>query len=112
MVVPATTNSKILIEKMLYLFDEFYQPGRKVRLIGVKFTNLSEGNYQINMFEDREKDILLYKAIDEMKVKHGKGKLILAQNLGTGNVKRNDPRADLNKEVKREEGKAKKGKGS
>jgi DNA polymerase IV len=110
MVVPATTNSKLLIEKMLHLFHEFYQPGRKVRLMGVKFTNLSEGNYQINMFEDREKDVLLYKAIDEMKVKHGNGKIILAQNLGLGNVKRNDPRADINREVKRGEGKSKKGK--
>ncbi len=108
MSIPATSNSKVLLEKALHLFDELHEPGRKVRLIGVKFSELMEGNYQINMFDDREKDILLYKAIDEMKSKHGTGKIILAQNLGLGNVKRNDPRADMNKEVKREEGKAKK----
>jgi DNA polymerase-4 len=106
--IPATSNSRILVEKVLYVFDELYTPGQKIRLLGVKFSGLSEGNYQINLFDDREKDILLYKAIDEMKSKHGSGKLILAQNLGLGNVKRNDPRADLNKNVKLEEGKMRK----
>lgn len=106
--IPATTNSKILIEKLLHLFEEFYERGRPVRLLGVRLSNLSEGHYQINMFEDREKDVLLYKAIDELKHKHGKDKLVLAQNLDLGNVKRNDPKADLNREVKRGEGKARK----
>ncbi len=105
--IKPTSNSKLLIEKALYLFDEFYKVGNPVRLIGVRFSNLDEGAYQINMFEDREKDILLYKAIDEMKAKHGRDKIMLAQSLGNQNLKRNDPKADLNKEVKRETGKAK-----
>ncbi|MDB5284946.1 MAG: polymerase [Bacteroidota bacterium] len=108
MAIPATSNSKILIEKTLHLMDEFYERGRKVRLVGVKFTNLAEGNYQINMFDDRDKDILLYKAIDEMKNKHGEGKVILAQNLNINVREHHDSRAALHKEVKREEGKAKK----
>ncbi len=106
--IKPTSNSKLLMEKALHLFDEFYETGQLIRLIGVKFSNLSEGAYQINMFEDREKDILLYKAIDEMKAKHGRDKIMLAQNMGNENVKRNDPKADLNKEVKRETVKAKK----
>ena len=108
--IPATSNSKVLIEKTLYLMDELHQSGRKVRLIGVKFTNLADGNYQINMFDDREKDILLYKAIDEMKNKHGAGKVILAQNLNIKTGEHHDSRAALHKEALREEGKAKKGK--
>jgi len=108
MAIPHTSNSRVLIEKALHLFDDFYERGRKVRLIGVKFSELAEGDYQIDLFNDREKDVLLYKAIDELKNKHGSSKITLAQNLGTGNVKRNDPYADLNKEVKLETGKAKK----
>lgn len=100
--IPITSNSKVLTEKALHLFDEFYDRERKVRLIGVKFSELEEGAYQINLFDDREKDILLYKAIDEMKTKHGTDKITLAQNLNLGNVKRNDPKAQLDKEAKKE----------
>ena len=108
MAIPATSNSKVLLEKALHLFKELYEPNRKVRLIGVRFSDLSDGNYQINMFDDREKDILLYKAIDEMKNKHGSGKIVLAQNLGLGNVKQNGLLSGINKEAKQEEAKAKK----
>lgn len=100
--IPITTNSKLLTEKAIHLFNESFDTNRKVRLLGVKFSSLEDGAYQINLFDDREKDILLYKAIDEMKTKHGKEKLVLAQNLNIGNVKRNDPKADLDKEAKRE----------
>ncbi len=100
--IPITTNSKLLTEKAIHLFNEFFDANRKVRLLGVKFSSLEDGSYQINLFDDREKDILLYKAIDEMKTKHGKEKLVLAQNLNIGNVKRNDPKAELDKEAKRE----------
>jgi hypothetical protein len=60
------------------------------------------------MFDDREKDILLYKAIDEMKNKHGPGKIILAQNMGVGNVKQNGILGAINKEAKRDDNKLKK----
>jgi DNA polymerase-4 len=108
MSLPSTSNSKVLLEKALYLFDELYEKERKVRLIGVRFSDLADGNYQINMFDDREKDILLYKAIDEMKNKHGPGKIILAQNMGVGNVKQNGILGAINKEAKRDDNKLKK----
>ena len=102
MAIPITSNSKVLTEKAIHLFNEFYDRTRKVRLIGVKFSELKEGSYQVNLFDDREKDILLYKAIDEMKTKHGTDKITLAQNLDLGNVKRNDPKSQLDKEAKKE----------
>jgi DNA polymerase-4 len=100
--ISSTSNSRVLLEKALHVFNSFYDTNRKVRLIGVRFSDLEEGMYQINLFDDREKDILLYKAIDEMKTKHGKEKLVLAQNLNIGNVKRNDPKSQLDKDAKRE----------
>ncbi|MBK7148340.1 MAG: DNA polymerase IV [Bacteroidetes bacterium] len=106
MSIEPTSNSKILLERVLHLFHEFHEPGRKVRLLGVRFSNLEEGHYQINMFEDREKDVLLYKAIDRMKSKYGKDKLMLAQNLKVEDT-RNDPKADLDKVSKREAAKRK-----
>lgn len=79
--MPATSNSRILIEKALQLFDSGYHLHNKVRLLGVRFTELTGGNYQINLFNDREKDILLYKAVDILKSKHGTDKIKLAQNI-------------------------------
>ena len=105
--ISPTSNTKLLTEKAITMFDEAYQAGRKVRLIGVRLGNLEEGAYQVNMFEDTEKDMQLYKAIDLLKSKHGLEKLTLAQNLGLGNVKRNDPKAELDKEVKRNHNKKK-----
>ncbi|MBL7777914.1 MAG: DNA polymerase IV [Chitinophagales bacterium] len=98
--IKPTANSKLLLEKVLYLFNDFYEVGRDVRLLGVRFSSLEEGGYQADMFQDTEKEMKLYKAIDSLKVKHGKSKIVLAQNLGTETIKRNDPKADLNKEVK------------
>ena len=89
------------MELALSIFQNSVEPNRKVRLLGVRFSELEEGAYQINLFDDREKDVLLYKAIDEMKAKHGKAKIILAQNLNPENVKQNDPKAILNRAVKR-----------
>lgn len=106
--IGTTANSRILIEKALYLFNEAYEKGRRVRLIGVRFSSLEEGNYQIDLFNDNEKEVQLYRAVDELKTKYGNGKLLLAQNLHTDKIKRNDPKADLNKEVKREVSKVKK----
>lgn len=100
--IPASSNSKILTEKAIRLFDEFYDRSRKVRLLGIKFLNLEEGAYQINMFDDREKDVLLYKAIDELKSKHGADKLVIAQNLNLGSIRHNDPKAKLDKDAKKE----------
>ncbi len=102
MAIPVTSNSKVLTEKALHLLNEIYDRSRKVRLVGVKLSDLEEGAYQINLFDDREKDVLLYKAIDEMKAKHGLDKITLAQNLDLGNIKRNDPKAQLDKEAKKE----------
>lgn len=96
-----TSNSKKLMELAINIFQNSVEPNRKVRLVGVRFSELEEGAYQINLFDDREKDVLLYKAIDEMKAKHGKTKIVLAQNLNPENVTQNDPKAILNRAVKR-----------
>lgn len=37
---------------------------RAVRLIGVRFSNLMHGQQQIDMFNDTEENINLYKALD------------------------------------------------
>jgi hypothetical protein len=42
----------------------------RLRLIGIRFSGLVRGTYQINMFEDTEK-MSLYQAMDRMKKRYG-----------------------------------------
>jgi DNA polymerase-4 len=55
-----------------------------VRLIGVRFSKLAHGNYQINLFEDTQEEISLFEAMDKMKLKYGAGALMRASTLDAG----------------------------
>lgn len=95
--ISPTANSKVITETALQLFQNFYDKDRDVRLIGVRISNFIEGAYPINLFDDTAKDVRLYEAIDALKSKHGKTKLVIAQNLDNHHRKINDPKATLNK---------------
>ena len=43
----------------------------RLRLIGIRFTGLVRGTYQIDMFEDTTEMMSLYQAIDKMKNRFG-----------------------------------------
>lgn len=53
------------------LFQKLYQRRMLIRLIGVSFSGLVHGHYQINLFEDTERDISLYQALDHINGKYG-----------------------------------------
>ena len=64
------------------LFEKLYQRRLLVRLIGVRFSHLVSGGYQINMFDDTEEMINLYQAMDRMKIRFGSDKIHRAATLG------------------------------
>ena len=101
--VDYSLSSKYLIEMSATLFKQLYETGRPVRLIGVRFSQLINSNTQFDLFNDREEENNLYKAIDKVKGKYGTGKLILARGIDLGNVKRNrDVSGEMKEEVNRE----------
>lgn len=53
-----------------------------LRLIGVRFSHLVGGAYQINMFEDSEEMIRLYQAMDKLRLRFGDASVRRA--VGTG----------------------------
>ena len=61
------TLTKIVAE----LFDQLYQRRMRLRLIGIQFSGLVHGTYQINLFEDTVELMALYQAMDKMKNKYG-----------------------------------------
>lgn len=64
-------SDHVLISKVKALFDRLYQRRMMVRLIGVRFSHLVYGGYQISLFEDTEEMINLYQAMDRMRKRFG-----------------------------------------
>ncbi len=80
--VPYTSADHILIPKVSELFDKLFDKRLLVRLVGVRFSHLVHGNYQINLFEDTGEIINLYQAMDTMRKKHGDRMIVRAKSLG------------------------------
>jgi DNA polymerase-4 len=55
-----------------------------IRLIGVRFSSLVYGNYQIQLFEDTQEQINLYQALDKINGKFGEKSVCRAVGMGIG----------------------------
>ncbi len=78
--IPYTSADHVLIPQIEHIFEHLYNRRMLVRLIGVNFSDLVSGNYQINLFEDTEEKLNLYQAMDHIRNRYGynsKGKHIL-----------------------------------
>ena len=74
-----TAADHVLLKKVKELFDKLYNRRQLIRLIGVRFTDLIAGTYQINLFDDTQETIRLYQAIDSVKKQYGESYLIRAR---------------------------------
>jgi DNA polymerase-4 len=63
------------------IFTKLYDRRLPVRLVGVRFTNLVAGGYQISIFEDSQEKISLYQAIDSVKKQFGEKLLFCAARI-------------------------------
>ena len=66
-----TSCDHVLGKLALELFNKLYTRRMRIRLIGVSFTGLVRGTYQMNMFEDTEEMTALYQAMDSIKNRYG-----------------------------------------
>jgi DNA polymerase-4 len=66
-----TSADHTLTKNVTDLFDKLYQRRMRLRLIGIRFSGLVRGTYQINLFEDTEEMLSLYQAMDKMKSRYG-----------------------------------------
>lgn len=69
--VQYTSADHILIKNVTELFNKLFQRRMRLRLIGIRFSGLVRGTYQINMFDDTEEMLSLYQAMDRMKTRYG-----------------------------------------
>jgi DNA polymerase-4 len=78
-----------LLPVVKQLFSKLYTRRLLIRLVGVRFSNLVYGNYQINLFEDNQEQIKLYQALDRLNVKYGDKTVCRAVAMGIGRRKFN-----------------------
>ncbi|OXB03896.1 DNA polymerase IV [Flavobacterium plurextorum] len=69
--VAYTSADHILTKNVTELFEKVYQRRMRLRLIGVRFSGLVRGTYQIDLFEDTQEMLSLYEAMDKMKKRYG-----------------------------------------
>lgn len=69
--IPYTSCDHTLIARVKELFDKLYNRRLLIRLIGVRFSYLVGGGYQISLFEDSEEMIRLYQAMDRLRKRFG-----------------------------------------
>ncbi len=86
--IPYTSADHLLIPKVLGLFKALYNKRMLVRLIGVRFSHLVTGNYQINLFEDTEEALNLYQALDHIRNRYGDRSVIRASAMGAKTIGR------------------------
>lgn len=89
--IPYTSADHILIEKVMELFNRIYNRRLLVRLIGVRFSHLVGGGYQINLFEDSEEYINLYQAMDVIRERYGDRAVLRASGIGARTISRSNP---------------------
>jgi DNA polymerase-4 len=76
-----TAADHVLIKVARELFDRLYERRMLVRMVGVRFTSLIHGNYQIKLFEDTLEMINLYQAVDSIKKRFGEKYLVKAGGI-------------------------------
>ncbi len=75
-----------LIPAVKQLFDRLYKRRVLIRLVGVRFSHLVQGSYQMDLFEDSSKTIRLYQAMDRMRDRFGDRSILRASSMGARSV--------------------------
>lgn len=82
--IPYTAADHSLLPVVKELFRKLYTRRLLIRLVGVRFSQLVYGNYQIQLFEDSQQQINLYQALDKLNVKYGDKTVCRAVAMGVG----------------------------
>lgn len=76
--IPHTAADHIIVPLICNLFEKLYNRRLLVRLVGVKFSDITEGNIQLNLFDTVNKSTHLYSAMDALRQKFGSDKISTA----------------------------------
>jgi DNA polymerase-4 len=77
-----TSFDHVLIPMAKELFRKLYQRRMLIRLVGVRLSHLVTGVQQIDLFDQTPELINLYQAMDRMRLRYGRDKLVRAVGVG------------------------------
>lgn len=89
--IPYSAADHQIIPAVKELYKKLYQRRLLVRLIGIRFSHLVEGGQQINLFDDNDKVIGLYQAMDRMRLRYGDRAIIKASGMDIKSINRWNP---------------------
>ncbi|MEQ9307594.1 MAG: DNA polymerase IV, partial [Marinoscillum sp.] len=89
--IPYTAADHVLIPRALELFEKLYNKRLLVRLIGVRMSDLVNGFYQIDLFDDSEEQLSLYNAMDKIRDKYGDRSVMRASGIMARTIGRWNP---------------------
>ena len=89
-----TSNENVLAKHVCELFDQLYERRQLIRLVGVKYSGLVEGNYQISLFDDTEQAISLLQEKDWIRQRFGSDKIMRASYMDQRKKGRSEDKSD------------------
>jgi DNA polymerase-4 len=89
--IPYTAADHELIPIAMELFERIYNRRLLVRLIGIRYSSLVGGNYQLSLFDDGKRYSQLYSAIDKIRQRFGDRSVVRAIGLDARTIGRWNP---------------------
>ena len=89
--IPYTSGDHVLLPLAEELFTKLYKRRVLIRLIGVRMSHLVSGSYQVSLFEDVNKTVNLYKAMDHLRDKFGERSVVRASGMEAKSIGRGNP---------------------
>jgi DNA polymerase IV len=78
-----TNADHILLRTAQEVFGKLYDRRMLIRLLGIRFTRLIPGSYQIKLYEDTQEMIRLYQSIDSIKRQFGEKAVLRAVGVSS-----------------------------
>jgi DNA polymerase-4 len=89
--IPYTSSDHVLIPKVKALFEQLYNRRVQVRLIGVRYSHLVEGGFQMDLFDDADERLELYRALDRIRNQYGDRSVVTAAGMEARTIGRPNP---------------------
>jgi DNA polymerase-4 len=87
--IPASASDHRLIPAVHELFEKLYDRRLLIRLIGVRFSKLLQGQEQLSLFDDGARLVPLYGAMDNLRNRYGDFSILRASGLMERGERRN-----------------------
>lgn len=69
--VSYTNSDRMIWQHVEFLFKKLYSRRMLIRLVGVRLSNLLQGTYQTDLFQDHTRDLDLAQAMDRIRMRYG-----------------------------------------